>query len=75
MKDALVDFKIDGSFTQALKANITANISSAVMNVGGDKSDNPFVEGIRSALSNYKIPLSADIAGSLKLQDERIMRP
>ncbi len=67
MKEGLVDFNIDGSFTQALKANITANVSSAVMNIGGDGSDNPFVTAVKSALSKVsKFSLSADIAGSLE---------
>ena len=67
MKEGLVDFNIDGSFTQALKANITANISSAVMNIGGDESNNPFVTAVKSALSKVtKFSISADIAGSLE---------
>jgi hypothetical protein len=65
MQEALVDFDLDGSFTQALKAGFKVNINSARMNIGGDPSSNPFVAAVRSALSKVSsFSLSGDIAGS-----------
>lgn len=65
MEDGLVDFELNGSFTQALKAQFNANVKSATMNIGGDAGSNPFVAAVRSALSKVsKFSLSADISGS-----------
>jgi uncharacterized protein (TIGR03545 family) len=67
MQDALVDFNINGSITQALKATLTANVNSARMNIGNAESTNPFVVSIRSALSKVSnFSISADVAGSLE---------
>lgn len=67
VEDALVDFNLDGSYTDALKAVFRADIGSARMLVGGEASDNPFVTAVRSALSKVdRFSLSADIAGSLE---------
>jgi uncharacterized protein (TIGR03545 family) len=65
MQEALVDFDLDGSFTQALKAGFKVNMNSARMNIGGDPSSNPFVAAVRSTLSKVSsFSLSGDIAGS-----------
>ena len=67
LQDGVIDFDLNGSFTQALKAKITANITSARMNVGGDSSKNLLVSAVRSALSNVsKFTLTADVTGNLE---------
>ncbi len=67
MEEAFIDFDLDGSFTQALRANLKANINSARMNIGGDGSKNPFVAAVRSALSKVNnFSISADMAGTLE---------
>ncbi len=67
LQEALVDFNLNGSFTQALRARFTANVNSARMNVGGADTKNMFVTAIRSALSKVnRFSLSADIAGTLE---------
>lgn len=67
LQDALVDFDLNGSFTQALRARFSADVRSAKLNVGGDGSDNPFVAAVRSALSRVnRFSLAADIAGTLE---------
>ncbi len=67
MKEGLIDFDLQGSFTKALSARLKANVNSAKMNVGGDQTSNPFVAAVRSALSRVtNFSLSADIAGTLE---------
>jgi uncharacterized protein (TIGR03545 family) len=67
LQEAFIDFDVDGSFTQALRANFRANINSARMNIGGDGSKNPFVSAVRSALSKVNnFSISADMAGTLE---------
>ena len=65
LQDALVDFDLNGSFTQTLKGRFTANINSARMNVGGQDS-NRLIAAVRSSLAKISsFSLSADIAGTL----------
>jgi hypothetical protein len=67
LQDAIVDFNLDGTFTQALKARFTAQVSSAKILVGGADSSNLLVTSVRSALSKVNsFSLSADIAGTLE---------
>ncbi len=67
LEEAVVDFNLQGSIRQALKATLNANFKSARMNVGGETSGNLFVTAVRSALSKVdNFSLSADIAGTLE---------
>ena len=67
LQDALVDFDLNGVYTQAMKAKFTANVSSAKMNVGGEGSNNLFVTSIRTALSKVNsFTICADMAGTLE---------
>lgn len=66
LQDALVDFDLNGSFTQTIKGTFTANINSARMSVGGQDS-NRLIAAVRSSLAKVtSFSLTADIAGTLQ---------